>query len=147
MPKRERETVVRLHLWLERGGETLFGLGRLQLLERIDACGSIKGAADALGMSYRAAWGKIRASEETLGLALVEKIGGNKSGCRLTRQGRSLARVYRMWFDDVERLAVERANELFSFPCEIFPQNDEENHPIETPSCVNQNTLESLKKI
>ena len=63
-----QHAVIRLHLWMERDGETMFGLGRLHLLERIDALGSIKGAADQLGMSYRAAWGKLKASEEALAL-------------------------------------------------------------------------------
>jgi len=40
----------------------------------------LKAAAEELGMSYRAAWGKLKASEEALGMALVEKVGGNKTG-------------------------------------------------------------------
>ncbi len=112
--------VVRLHLWMERGGDTLFGLGRLQLLERIEASGSIKAAAEELGMSYRAAWGKLKASEEALGLALIEKCGGNKSGCRLTPQGRAMAETFRRWFAEVERHAVARAAALFPFDCDCF---------------------------
>ena len=49
-------------------------------------------------MSYRAAWGKLKASEEALGIALVEKVGGNKSGCRLTPEGSALAAAFRTWF-------------------------------------------------
>ena len=104
-----QHAVIRLHLWMERGGETLFGLGRLHLLERIDACGSIRGAADQLGMSYRAAWGKLRASEVALGVTLIEKVGGNKSGCRLTPEGHALAEAFRTWFAEVERHAVEKS--------------------------------------
>lgn len=130
------DAVIRVHIWMERGGETLFGLGRMQLLERIDACGSIKGAAEMLGMSYRAAWGKLKASEEALGVALVEKIGGNKSGCRLTREGRALAEAYTTWFHDVERMAVARARQLFPFPCDAFAKNSEQEHPVETTSYV-----------
>ena len=86
----QQRAVIRLHLWMESGGGTVFGMGRLQLLERIETCGSLKAAAEDLGMSYRAAWGKLKASEEALGIALVEKLGGNKSGCRLTREGIAL---------------------------------------------------------
>ncbi len=139
MPKKDREAIVRLHLWLERGEGTLFGIGRVQLLERVEACGSIKAAADSLGMSYRAAWGKIKAAEETLGMALVEKAGGNKSGCRLTKQGQTLARTFRAWFKEVEQVAVERARELFPFPCEPYPQNDEWNQPVDNCSYAHQN--------
>lgn len=117
-----QRTVIRLHLWLERGGGTLFGLGRLHLLERIATCGSLKAAAGELGMSYRAAWGKLKASEEALGMALVEKVGGNKSGCRLTPEGKALAEAYRLWFAEVERHAVAKANALFPFPCDCFQE-------------------------
>lgn len=133
-----QRVVIRLHLWMERGGDTLLGLGRLQLLERIDSCGSIKAAAAELGMSYRAAWGKLKASEETLGIALVEKIGGNKSGCRLTRDGQELAQAFRVWFREVERHAVAQANELFPFACRHFL--DKPTRPAADPvSCASQN--------
>lgn len=113
--------VVRLHLWLERGGETLFGLGRVHLLERIAAKGSIRAAAADLGMSYRAAWGKLRASEEVLGVLLVERAGaGSKSGCRLTPEGQALAQTFREWFARVEQDALRHASELFPFACTGF---------------------------
>ncbi|SNR69601.1 molybdate transport system regulatory protein [Humidesulfovibrio mexicanus] len=117
---RPSQAVIRLHLWLEGAEGTLFGMGRLQLLERVESCGSIKAAAEELGMSYRAAWGKLKASEEALGAPLVEKLGGNKSGCRLTASGRALAESYRRWFAEVERHALESAADLFPFPCRRF---------------------------
>jgi len=136
----ERAT-IRLHLWLERGGDTLFGLGRLQLLERIETCGSLKAAAEELGMSYRAAWGKLKASEEALGIALVEKVGGNKSGCRLTPEGAALAAAFRTWFAAVERHAVVEAKALFPFLCDRF-----QDHPVLAQkavraSCATQNIV------
>ncbi|MBI5519390.1 MAG: LysR family transcriptional regulator [Desulfovibrio sp.] len=139
MDEHEETAVVRLHLWMERGGETLFGLGRLQLLERIDTCGSIKGAADQLGMSYRAAWGKLRASEEALGLALVEKVGGNKSGCRLTPEGQRLAGAFRHWFAAVERHAISQANQLFPFFCGGFDDRGNLTSALSANSCATQN--------
>lgn len=139
MDVREETAVVRLHLWMERGGETLFGLGRLQLLERIDVCGSIKGAADQLGMSYRAAWGKLKASEEALGVALVEKVGGNKSGCRLTPEGQRLAGAFREWFAAVERHAIAQANEFFPFFCGGFDDRAGLAPTLQKHSCATQN--------
>lgn len=131
--------VIRLHLWLERSGGTLFGMGRLQLLERIESCGSLKAAAEELGMSYRAAWGKVKASEEALGIALVEKVGGNKSGCRLTPEGVALAGAFRTWFAEVERHAVAKANALFPFLCGRFQEQKTFATTIERSSCVQQN--------
>jgi len=134
-------TTIRLHLWMERGGSTLFGLGRLQLLERIETSGSLKAAAEELGMSYRAAWGKLKASEEALGLALVEKVGGNKSGCRLTPEGTALVEAFRAWFADVELHAVARANAIFPFLCGRFQELQSAAQPPVQTSCATQNIV------
>lgn len=108
--------VVRLHMWLETREGVFFGVGRVQLLELIDRTGSLKAAAEGLGMSYRAAWGKIRTSEKILGFKLIEKVGGNRSGHRLTEFGKLLTENFREWYEAVEMRAVEKAREL-------FPQN------------------------
>ena len=54
---------MRLHLWLENEDGLLFGQGRMELLARIRDLGSLRKAAEALGMSYRAAWGKLKATD------------------------------------------------------------------------------------
>jgi len=138
-PPGTQRTVVRLHLWLERSGGTVFGMGRLQLLERIETCGSLKAAAEELGMSYRAAWGKLKASEEAMGIALVEKVGGNKSGCRLTQEGIAMAAAYRAWFAEVERHAVSRAGAMFPFLCDCFQERKRKETALGRTSCVTQN--------
>jgi molybdate transport system regulatory protein len=116
---------MRLHLWLETEKGVFFGLGRLQLLQDIQAGCSLKGAADRLGMSYRAAWGKIKKTEEVLGVRLIEKKGGNRSGYQLTAEGKQLASAFERWFRDVEVFALQRAGELL--PCE--PKRFEESPP------------------
>ena len=55
--------VVRVHIWLETVDGVAFGMGRLLLLDAIEETGSLKAAAEQLGMSYRAAWGKIKSTE------------------------------------------------------------------------------------
>lgn len=105
--------VVRLHMWLETREGVFFGVGRVQLLELIDRTGSLKVAAEGLGMSYRAAWGKIKTSEKILGFKLIEKVGGNRSGHRLTEFGKLLTENFREWYEAVELRAVEKAQELF----------------------------------
>lgn len=105
--------VVRLHMWLETKDGVFFGIGRVQLLEFIERTGSLKAAAERMGMSYRAAWGKIKASEKIIGFKLIEKVGGNRSGHRLTEFGRLLTENFRDWYEEVERRALERAQEIF----------------------------------
>ena len=114
--------VVRVHIWLEKGKGLSFGLGRMQLLEAIERLGSLKAAAESLGMSYRAAWGKIKGSEDLLGQPLIEKLGGNRSGYTLTDFGRRISECYRIWFRTVELTAVHEAERLFPFQTRSFGQ-------------------------
>lgn len=98
---------IRLHMWLERTDSTVFGMGRALLLQCIDEHGSLKGAAEALGMSYRAAWGKLKQTEQALGTRLVEKGNNCREGYRLTPAGREAMTCYLTWFAEVERHALE----------------------------------------
>lgn len=124
----EHHPMIRLHLWLETEEGVFFGLGRLQLLERIESCGSLKAAAISLGMSYRAAWGKIKRTERVLGFALIEKTAGNRTGYRLTEAGALLKDSYRRWLDDVERMALERGSQLLPCIPRKYVQEDAEAH-------------------
>jgi len=85
---------VRVKLWLEEEGRVLFGEGRQLLLKAVDRNGSLAGAARELDMSYRAAWGRLRASEKRLGFALVEKSTGKRGALKLTPQARELIASY-----------------------------------------------------
>ena len=88
-----RTPTIRLHLWLETDDGLFFGYGRAQLLEKIEEYGSLKKAADSLGMSYRAAWGKIKASEATLGIPLIVQSSSKRKGCQLTSDGKALTQL------------------------------------------------------
>ncbi|NDY58569.1 LysR family transcriptional regulator [Desulfovibrio sulfodismutans] len=111
----------RLHLWLESGRDMFLGLGRVQLLERVEEFGSLNKAAQAMGMSYRAAWGRLKRSESVLGAALVEKTGP-KQGFRLTELGRDLVQRFRDWHAEVEAYALTRARQTFPWPIEPFDE-------------------------
>lgn len=105
---------MHLHLWLETDKGLLFGPGRAELLECIDRLGSLRKAADDLGMSYRAAWGKIKRTEEALGFKLIDKVGSYKEGYRLTEAGRELKERFSRWRREVEEDALARARDIFS---------------------------------
>ncbi|MEW5772434.1 MAG: LysR family transcriptional regulator [Thermodesulfobacteriota bacterium] len=120
MPDKRTQPVVRLNVWLEDGDGMLFGHGRALLLRKIEEHGSLRKAAEDLKMSYRAAWGKLRKSEELLGFALVRKLGGNKSGLRLSGRGKTLMDNYFLWYETLERQAQEMAGELFGWEVQPF---------------------------
>lgn len=116
----QEEATIRLHIWLETTEGVFFGTGRALLLMKIEEHGSLKKAAEDLGMSYRAAWGKIRKTEEVLGVRLIAQKGCKKGGHRLTEHGELLKEKYLLWFQDVERWALKRAREIFPWPVKSF---------------------------
>ena len=85
-------------LWLETEEGHVFGPGVVSLLTKIEETGTLKGAAQSLGMSYRYAWGLIHGAEETLGEPLVAASKGGRLGggsSEITVLGRSLVEDFR----------------------------------------------------
>ena len=84
-------------LWIERDGETLLSGGRVELMERIRATGSISAAARSMGMGYRHAWELIEDMNRRSARPLIERsVGGRRGGgTRLTPEGEdALARFH-----------------------------------------------------
>jgi molybdate transport system regulatory protein len=75
-----------------------------------------------MGMSYRAAWGKIKATEATVGVRLVKRNAGKRSGYNLTDEGRCLMAQYKSWISRVEDAAVHLANDIFPFAARKFAE-------------------------
>jgi molybdate transport system regulatory protein len=116
---RDIEAVQRLHIWLETTDGMLLGLGRIQLLELVEELGSLNKAAAAMGMSYRAAWGRMKQTETVIGAPLVER-SGPKKGFQLTPLGHDIVRLFRTWHHEVEQYALERAREIFPWNTQPF---------------------------
>lgn len=95
---------VKSKIWIELEDEVVFGLGRIRIFKAIEKTGSMKQAAAMLGMSYRAAWGKVTATEERLKLQLVERSQGNRrSGTTLTPAGKELLRRFSIFQEEAEK--------------------------------------------
>ncbi len=72
---------VKSKIWIEDPtGKVVFGAGRLKILNAVEKTGSILAAAAELHMSYRAVWGKIKATEDRLGKPLLTKRAGGAHG-------------------------------------------------------------------
>lgn len=96
-------------IWLETDEGYVFGPGVYSLLRKIGETGTLKGAAEALGMSYRFAWGLLKKAEERLGEPLVESHKGGRSGgggFEITDVGRRFLKE----FSEIER-AIDRLSE------------------------------------
>jgi molybdate transport system regulatory protein len=118
----KRTCVMHLHLWLETEKGLFFGPGRAELLDLIERFGSLRKAAEELGMSYRAAWGKLKKTEEVLGFKLIDKSGSYKEGYRLTDTGRAMRKKFTQWRREVEEDALAKARDIFS--CEVIRKED-----------------------
>jgi molybdate transport system regulatory protein len=79
------------------GSAAAMGPGKAELIERIDATGSISAAAREMGMSYRRAWQLVEALNASFREAVVETAtgGARGGGARVTAFGRQAAVEFR----------------------------------------------------
>lgn len=98
-------------IFLRTHEEYVFGPGRRELLAAVEELGSLRKAAQKLGMSYRWAWGRLKKAEEELGVPLLsrtdEPVGGKPKV--LTPQARELLAWYGAMEDSV-RAALSEAD-------------------------------------
>lgn len=93
MASPKKSFTIRSKIWIEdEQGNVVFGHGRYRILEAVERFHSLQGAAKDLKMSYRALWGRIKASEERLGQSLVLREG---RGSKLTPFALQLMARYR----------------------------------------------------
>ncbi|MEO3407159.1 winged helix-turn-helix domain-containing protein [Mucilaginibacter sp. CAU 1740] len=67
-------------VWIEIGDEKVLGHGRVELLERIHASGSIRQAALQMKMSYKQAWDLVNHINSGFKQPLVISKRGGKGG-------------------------------------------------------------------
>ena len=93
-------------------GERFFGEGPCRLLHRIEETGSLRAAAQAMGLSYSKALRMVKRAEKELGFALTRKtIGGRGGGgSTLTDEARNFMERYEAYRD----ACVQTSRELYS---------------------------------
>lgn len=99
---------AKFKLWLStKDTEGVFGDGKWRLLKAIDSKGSLSAAAEALGISYRKAWGDLNKAEKYLNTRLLERHrGGIKGGqTALTAEGKRWVNAYSRFRRDIEKAA------------------------------------------
>lgn len=101
---------IRHKIWLEQNGKVLFGEGRYKLLKAIEESHSLNTAAKELSMSYRAAWGRLKASEERMGMKLVERSQGK--GMHLTDEAKKLIKEFDRLEHKTEKFLKETGRSL-----------------------------------
>lgn len=111
-------------LWISTDqNESAFGDGKYHLLRTIGECGSLRSAAEKLGISYRKAWGDLKKAERILDVRLIEKKRGGQSGggTVLTEPGRRWVRAYARFRSNLEVKVREEYQILLE---EVFPPDD-----------------------
>ena len=101
---------IKYKMWLEKENRVIYGEGRQQLLEAVARTGSLAAAARELGMSYRAAWGRMKASEKRLGFTLVEPGPQGRRGMQLTSQAKDFIRRYAELTGEMDQLLAKAKN-------------------------------------
>ncbi|PKN27019.1 MAG: LysR family transcriptional regulator [Deltaproteobacteria bacterium HGW-Deltaproteobacteria-21] len=82
------------HYIVDDDGRIIIGEGRGEILENIEKTGSINLTAKIMKMSYKGVWSKIKATEETMKVKIVQS--NRKQGSSLTREGKELLRNYKI---------------------------------------------------
>jgi molybdate transport system regulatory protein len=104
MQKSSDNPLPSLSVRIDLDTEGRIGPGKIQLLENIQACGSISAAGRAMDMSYKRAWDLVDEINRICRHAAVERQTGGKNGggASLTPFGKSLVARYRK----IERAAA-----------------------------------------
>lgn len=105
-----------LSVRIDLNTEARIGSGKIQLLESIQACGSISAAGRAMHMSYKRAWDLVDEINRICRRAAVERqVGGrNGGGAILTAFGLSLVARYRKIERSAESAARKELLELLA---------------------------------
>jgi molybdate transport system regulatory protein len=104
---------IRYKIWIEKDGRVLFGRGRDDILTTIESLRSLNAAAKKLQMSYRAAWGRLKASEERMGMKLVE-VDSTEKGMHLTPRAKGIIERFEKLEKDVEGLLKDAEQDFRS---------------------------------
>lgn len=95
-----------------RGGRATVGRDRIRLLEAVARTGSISAAAQAVGLSYKAAWDAINAVNNLLPRpAVAAQTGGRHGGGTVvTEDGQALIASFHLLEDRLARVAAALAD-------------------------------------
>jgi molybdate transport system regulatory protein len=103
---------IRSKIWIERRGRgnVVLSEWRVELLEAIDAHGSLSRAAEALDIPYRTAWERVKATEGEIGFRLLDSESGglDGGGSSLTPQARELCRRFRRISGGIQEVVSRR---------------------------------------
>ncbi|HMG08944.1 MAG TPA: winged helix-turn-helix domain-containing protein [Mucilaginibacter sp.] len=101
-------------VWIETGEEKILGPGRVELLERIQASGSIRQAALQMKMSYKQAWDLVNHMNDHFGQPLIISHRGGKGGGNavVTDHGLKVIRQFQVLNQKLQEFLTESTKTL-----------------------------------
>ncbi|WP_029408179.1 winged helix-turn-helix domain-containing protein [Thiomicrorhabdus sp. Milos-T2] len=105
---------IRARFWITGKHAGYIGIGRIELLEKIEKHGSMSQAAKSMGMSYKKAWKLIDELNAMYDEPLIVKAQGGKSGggSVLTPKGKALIKEFRVVEQQLV-LVLQQMSKLF----------------------------------
>ena len=109
------EPMTRVYL-LNDEGERFFGDGPCRLLRAVEETGSLRAAANSMGMAYTKALKMLKRAEQAAGCPLTTRAVGGKSGggSQLTSEGKELLAKYEKYRELCSQANREIYRQVFS---------------------------------
>ena len=103
-------------IFVDDAGEKFFGEGPCRLLRAVERTGSLRAAAQSMGMAYTKALRLVQRAEGALGFALTARAAGGRDGggTVLTPEGKEWLTRYEAYRDACAQ--ADRALYLAFFP-------------------------------
>ncbi|MBR5870583.1 MAG: LysR family transcriptional regulator [Clostridia bacterium] len=101
---------------IDDNGDKFFGEGPCRLMRAIEETGSLRGAAQSMGMAYTKALKLISNAEKALGFRLTERVTGGKDGggSSITPKGKEWLIRYEQYRDACKAANAALYSEFFS---------------------------------
>jgi molybdate transport system regulatory protein len=108
------EVQVRPRLRVMWGKEIALGPGRVELMEFIRETGSLRAAAERMGISYMRAWNLVKLTNRCFIAPVVEASRGGQTGggAKLTEAGKEVIELYRQMEKESQRAVKQPWAEL-----------------------------------
>ncbi len=116
MNKKTTGARLKIQARLMLDDEIAFGPGKADLLDAIQATGSISAAGKQMGMSYRRAWMLVDSMNRCFQQPLVQTATGGTQGggTQLTETGLDVLQRYRVLQNEINQLSTQHFADLKS---------------------------------
>ena len=105
---------IGFRIWLQYQEKVFLAPGKAELLEQLDKTGSLKKAAESMGMSYRKAWYSIQQvnANAPKPVVSISRGGAHGGSSHLTDYGRKLVDFFKEVCSDCNDFLAEQLKKM-----------------------------------